>query len=114
MIIYFTGTGNSRLLAQQMAKLLDDDCISAAPYIKENRVGSFHSETPYVFVCPTYAWQIPHIFENFLDCSAFSGNKDCYFLMNCGDEIGNAEKGLRAFCTRKGFQYRGVAGVKMP
>ncbi len=114
MIIYFTGTGNSRFLAQQMAKLLDDDCISAATYIKENRVGCFHSETPYVFVCPTYAWQIPHIFENFLDCSIFSGNKDCYFLMNCGDEIGNAEKGIKAFCTRKGFQYRGAAGVKMP
>ena len=114
MIIYFTGTGNSRHLAQQLAKILDDDCISAVSYIKENKVGDFHSEKAYIFVCPVYAWQMPHIFEEFLNKSTFSGSTDCYFVMNCGDEIGNAEKGIKAFCTRKGFQYRGVLGIKMP
>ncbi|MEY8364418.1 EFR1 family ferrodoxin [Anaerovoracaceae bacterium 41-7] len=114
MIIYFTGTGNSRHLAQQLAKILDDDCISAVSYIKENKVGDFHSEKAYIFVCPVYAWQMPHIFEEFLNKSTFSGSTDCYFVMNCGDEIGNAEKGVKAFCARKGFQYRGVIGIKMP
>ncbi len=114
MIIYFTGTGNSRHLAKQIAAQLDDDCICANTYIKENKIGDFHSEKPYVFVCPVYAWQMPRIFEDFLNKSTFAGNQNGYFVINCGDEIGNAEQGTKAFCARKGLNHKGTMGIKMP
>ena len=32
MIVYFTGTGNSRWCAQRIAEKLDDACTDAFPY----------------------------------------------------------------------------------
>lgn len=114
VVIYFTGTGNSRYLAKLTAQMLDDSLVSANALIKENKTGDFYSDFPYVFVCPTYSWQIPQIFEKFIDGSRFSGNTGCYFIMDCGDDIGNAQKPLRQLCKRKGFQYRGVREIVMP
>ncbi len=114
MVIYFTGTGNSRYLAEIAAKALEDELVCANGWIKENRPADFHSEKPYVFVCPTYAWQIPRVFEDFLDAGRFSGSADCYFLMDCGGGIGNAQAYLRKLCRRKGWNYRGVRAIVMP
>ena len=114
MVIYFTGTGNSRYLAQKTAGNLSDEIVSANEMIKERRKGDFRSEKPYVFICPTYAWQIPEVFEKFINQSGFSGNSACYFILNCGSGIGNAQKGIEALCRRKGFRLMGVKAVKMP
>lgn len=114
MIIYFTGTGNSRYLAEIIAAELQDDCISAVSYIKEKQQGNFHAETPFLFVCPVYAWQIPHVFEAFIESSTFTGSKDCYFVLTCGDEMGNAGKGIAALCHRKELSCKGVMEIKMP
>lgn len=110
LVIYFTGTGNSRYLAEIAAKALEDELVCANGWIKENRPADFHSEKPYVFVCPTYAWQIPRVFEDFLDAGRFSGSADCYFLMDCGGGIGNAQAYLRKLCRRKGVELPGRPG----
>ena len=91
MIIYFSGTRNSECFARSLAATLDDECINSAEYIKKKEKGSFTSQKPWVFVCPTYSWQIPHIFEKFIKQSSFSGNGKAYFIMTCGDDVGNAE-----------------------
>ena len=71
MIIYFTGTGNSRHLAKKVGEAINEIPVNSFEYIKERKKGSFDSDTPYVFVCPTYAWQIPHIFEKLIRESVF-------------------------------------------
>lgn len=43
----------------------------------------------------------------------FSGQK-AYFLMTCGDGIGNAEKYLKKLCVDKGLAFMGCAEIKMP
>ena len=53
MILYYTGTGNSRHLARILAEKLEDELVSAAELIREGRTGDFRSEKPWVFVCPT-------------------------------------------------------------
>lgn len=59
MIYYLTGTGNSRWAAQLLADHLHDTAEDAAPALKSGLAPSLHSEKPWVFVCPTYGWQIP-------------------------------------------------------
>lgn len=114
MILYFTGTGNSRYLARLLGQKLGDELVSAAQMIKENRRGDFRSDKPWVFVCPTYGWRIPRIFEHFIRESSFIGSNKAYFIMNCGSEIGNAEKGIRVLCNRMNFHFQGVMQIKMP
>ena len=101
MILYYTGTGNSRHLARILAEKLGDELVSAAELIREGRTGDFRSEKPWVFVCPTYGWQIPHIFRDFIREASFSGSREAWFVMNCGSEIGNGAQGIQTLCDEK-------------
>lgn len=114
MIIYFTGTGNSRFAAEVIAKSLNDECINSFDYIKNGEKGCFNSEKPYVFVCPTYSWRIPKIFEKFIRESTFSGSKKAYFVMTCGGDIGDAQKYINNLCKEHAFKFMGVVDVEMP
>ena len=75
MIFYLTGTGNSRWAAQLLADHLHDTAENAAPFLKSGLNPSFHSDLPWVFVCPTYGWQIPHIFADLLRRTGFDGSR---------------------------------------
>ncbi len=119
MVICFSGTGNSRYIAKKLAEYTDDtlvdithslDC-SVSFYCEENN-------KPYVFVCPTYAWRIPKIFEKYIKKAIFVNENDrpinAYFILTCGGDIGNAEKYIKKLCKKKEFNLLGVAEVVMP
>ena len=53
MIVYYTGTGNSRYVAQHFAAALGDDLITANEYIKNDTPADLHADRPWVFVSPT-------------------------------------------------------------
>lgn len=114
MIIYFSGTGNSRYCAQMLGDKLEDEVVDCFHYIRDGITAELISEKPWVFVSPTYCWQLPHIFEEFIRTSCFNGCKEAYFVMTCGSDIGNAGKKIRALCEEVGLSYRGVLPVVMP
>ncbi len=114
MVIYFSGTGNSSFCAKKIAFSLQDELVNAGEYIKENRIGSFTSQKPWIFVCPTYAWQVPHIFEAFIRKSSFSGAKDAYFIMTCGDDTGNGGAYNKLLCEDMHLNYMGTLEAVMP
>ena len=114
MIICFSGTGNSRYCADFIADKIGDEVLNAKEPIKNNTYEALVSEKPWVFVSPTYAWQIPHIFKDFIKKTNFSGSKDSYFIMTCGSDIGNASSLNEKICAVKGFNYKGTAEIIMP
>ena len=111
MILYFTGTGNSRKCAGWLGAKLGEEWVDIVPTMKKGEYGAFQSETPWVFVCPTYGWQAPRVFVDFLRRSRFEGSRQAYFVLTCGGEIGNAGESLRTLCQEKGWEYKGAAGV---
>ena len=114
MIIYFTGTGNSRYLAQLLGKKLGDEAVDAAAFIREKKHPAFTSERPYVFVGPAYAWRLPRVFEDWLRGCSFAGDQRAYFVVNCGDSILGAGAYAEKLCRDAGLAYMGVAEVVMP
>ncbi len=114
MVIYYTGTGNSRFIAEIIAEKLNDTLVDATELMKQGKHGKFESQVPYVFVCPTYAWQMPRVFVNFIKRSKFSGNKFVFFVMTCGSDIGNAEKQIMELCEEVDFKFKGVKEIVMP
>ena len=114
MIIYFSGTGNSRYCAHMLSKLLNDDWLDAAGYIKNGIAAELISDKPWVFVGPTYAWQMARIFSDFIRSGTFNGNDRAYFVLTCGGDIGNAGKPLSILCSEKCFRYMGTLEVVMP
>lgn len=114
MVIYFSGTGNSRWCAEVLAELLQDSLLDAADYIKNGIAADLRSQKPWVFVAPTYAWQLPRVFESFIRSGSFQGNCDAYFILTCGSDIGNAGQPLSALCRDIGLHYQGILEVRMP
>ncbi len=114
MIVYFSGTGNSRWCAELLAKELQDTCIDSFHFIKDGIAAELISDKPWVFVCPTYSWRIPRVFEQFLRAANFDGEKDAYFVMTCGSEVGNAGAYNAALCTDLSLAYRGTWQQPMP
>ena len=114
MILYFSGTGNSRYVAEQIAKITSDEIISINDKLRNNDTSDIVANDRLVFVVPTYAWRIPRVVREWILKTNFKGAKNTYFIMTCGSEIGNAEKYNKQLCNKKGFDYMGSAGVVMP
>ena len=114
MIVYFSGTGNSRYCAQALAHLLGDEMIDAGHYIRHQIAADLITGKHWIFVSPTYAWQLPRVFAQFLRAGSFMGSEDAWFVMTCGDDIGNAAAYIQPICAEKGLKFRGVLPVVMP
>lgn len=114
MILYFSGTGNSKYVAEQIAKSTNDELISINDKLKNNDTSKITVQDRLIFVVPTYAWRIPRVVRDWIIKTNFVGAKNTWFIMTCGSEIGNTEKFNKQLCQSKGFNYMGSAGVVMP
>lgn len=114
MILYFSGTGNSRYVAKRLGEALQDEVVSMNDYLRSGRQGAFQSETPYVFVTPTYAWRMPRVVRAFLARAELSGSRDAYFVLTCGGAVGNAAADVAQLCVEKGLHFCGLQPVVMP
>lgn len=114
MIIYYSGTGNSRYCAEHLGILRDDEVVDAFKYMRSGIAPDFFTDEPYVFVSPTYCWQLPRVFQQFIRTSNLRGDRDAYFFMTCGSDVGNAEEYNRKLCEEVGLRYKGTVAIKMP
>ncbi len=116
MVLYFTGTGNSRFAAQIIASVTGEQLVSINDIIKTGSKEILRSQEHgkrLVFVTPTYAWRIPRLVERFITQTDFEDLK-VYFVLTCGSETYNAIGYIKRLCKQKGFDFQGMASVKMP
>ena len=114
MIVYFSGTGNSRYVAEILSEVLGDETMDAGALLCRNETALLSSVRPWIFVCPVYGWRMPRIFSAWIEKGEFSGATDAYFLLTCGSDMGDAGKYLKKLCEKKGFAFCGVQDVVMP
>ena len=101
MVLYYSGTGNSKFIAKCIASALETDCLNLNERIKTGDTSSVQTEENVILVTPTYAWRIPHIVSGWLGKAELVGAKRIWFVMDCGSEIGNAAKYNRELAARK-------------
>lgn len=115
MILFFSGTGNSQYVAKIIAEKTKDDIVSINKLVKQgNQKQLVSQDKPFVFVCPTYAWRIPKVVEDFIKSVDFSGSNKVYFILTCGLSTSNALGYIKQLCTVKGFELQGFADIVMP
>ena len=114
MILYFSGTGNSRYIAERIAKSLGDELLSMNDRIKTGDTSPVAPDERLIVVTPTYAWRIPRIVRDYLAETDFPCGAQTWFVMTCGSEIGNAAGYNRALCQEKQLTYMGTAQIIMP
>ena len=114
MVLYFTGTGNSRYLARRIAEGLEMPLYDLNACIKAGDTAPVQTGRDVVLVTPTYAWRIPRVVSEWLGKTELTGAERIWFVMDCGSEIGNAGSRIAALCADIGLDYQGVLQVVMP
>ena len=114
MVLYFTGTGNSRYLARRIAEGLEMSFYDLNACIKAGNTAPVQTGRDVVLVTPTYAWRIPRVVSEWLGKTALTGAERIWFVMDCGSEIGNAAGYNRQLAAQKQLQYMGTAQIIMP
>ena len=74
MILYFTGTGNSRYVAERVAEVIGDELLDMTERVKRSDTSTVKAER-LVFVTPTYAWRIPKTAEKWIGDTEFTDRK---------------------------------------
>ena len=114
MIVYFSGTGNSRFVAEQIAEATGDELVNAVKYTRKGQNAVFSTPGIYVFVSPIYVSAPPMVFLDFIRHSTFPSDCRAYFIMTCAGGMGGAPGYCRALAAEKGFTYMGTAEIEMP
>ena len=114
MILYFSGTGNSKYVAKRIADTLGDEIVNLNDRIKAGDTSSVETDERLIIVTPTYAWRIPRVVRDWLRKTELRGAKQAWFVMTCGSEIGNADKYNRELCAEKAISCMGTAQIVMP
>ena len=114
MILYFTGTGNSRFIAENIAGETGEELVCINEKIKAGETDDITVSGNLILVTPTYAWRIPKLVREWILQRKFIDVQRVWFVMNCGDSIGSAEKYNRKLCLEKGWTYMGTMQITMP
>ena len=114
MVLYFSGTGNSRFVAERIAEATNDEAVDINKYIKGNEKADFKKGGVYVFVAPSYVSAIARPMTDFIYETAFPKGIKAYYVVTCKASMGVSPEINRRLSGRKGFKYMGTAEVKMP
>lgn len=115
MIFYFTGTGNTRWAAQQLAEATDDKLYFIPDELRKKALHYTLADDERLGICfPTHGWQPPYIVREFLRRASFDNVHYVYALTTCGDNMGYAMRILRKELQRKGLSLDAAFAVVMP
>lgn len=113
MITYFSGTGNSRFVAQELARETGDkttDMVRSSGDTTEGRTDVLG------IVYPVHAWGIPATVQEYLKSDRFPGKRFAYIyaVCTCGDDVGKNVRLLRHLLERQGCRLQSMWSVQMP
>jgi ferredoxin/flavodoxin len=114
VILCFSASGNSRLVAELLARETGDELLSLNELFKQGEPWRLHSDRPYVVVSPIYAWRLPKKVEDFLARGEFSGCRQMYVITTMGGDDGAAGKYCRKIVESRGMTLLGYQGIAMP
>lgn len=112
MILYFSGTGNTKYVAELLsAELNDNNVVNILPMIKAGKPVTFDSASPFIICLPSYIMDIPLFVKDFLQNVTLKGNDSVYSVMTCGSESGISYNTIKEVVESKGKTYKGNCDV---
>ena len=114
VILYFTGSGNSKFVADLIAHVVGDQTLSLNDAVKSGKPLSATSDKPYVIVTSIYAFDLPHVVMRAVFEATLSGSGEAYVVATCSDRSANAHRSARKLIDGKGMTFLGFYDVVMP
>ena len=116
MVFYFSGTGNTRWIAQQISDAVGE-MLYFIPEELEGTMRYHLKEGERIGFCfPVHGWQPPYIVREFISKIEID-NADghyCYSVCTCGDTIGLAMEMFNKELEKKRLHAKSVFSVIMP
>ncbi|MGB5823803.1 MAG: EFR1 family ferrodoxin [Proteocatella sp.] len=95
MIYYFSGTGNSKWVAEEIAKQTGDEAVSIPDVIKTNKEPIvIKGGQSLGLVFPVHAWAPSKLVMDFIKNIVVEKGAFCFAVCTCGDEAGLTMKKL--------------------
>lgn len=119
MIICFSGTGNSLMVARELQRHIGGEILSLEGELLLNPAATVHrvpEGEDVVWVFPIYSWGVPPVMARFIRrCKLKGAHESRHFMVcTCGDDIGRADDRWRNLVGRRGWTPRGAFSVIMP
>lgn len=113
MIVYFSGTGNCKYVAERIANSLNDKAISI-----ETKQVKFNLKEGEVFgiVTPTHWWELPILIREFLHVLKLnqSQNNYIFLVVTYGTTPGCCGEDARRILNKKGITLDAAFSICMP
>lgn len=113
MIFYFSGEGNSKWVAQQLAQRLGEKLLFI-PDVNEASAFQLESGESIGFVFPCYGWKVPKFVVNFVTKLQISNVAYVWTVITCGDDTGLTGTLFEHLLKNKGWHLASAWAVQMP
>lgn len=115
MLLYFSGTGNSRWVACELARLRQE-AFYAMTDILAGEIPLVLAENEALgFVFPVYSWGPPSVVLETIACLQLEFSPSfLYFVCTCGDDTGKTADIFAKAAKRKGWECKAGYSVTMP
>jgi ferredoxin len=118
MIIFFSGTGNTKKAALALAEKLGDSAIQLSAETLTDPASATLRVTDgrIIWMFPTYSWGVPPVVKRFIMEATISGAADAehWMVTTCGDDVGQTDRMWRRLMTLRGYRTVGAFSVIMP
>ena len=117
MIFYFSGTGNTKWMAQQLAQATGEQLLYIPDELRKGKLQYTLQEGERLGFCfPTHGWQPPRIVRTFIRNASFilPPSSYVYAAPTCGDNMGHAMRILDKELGKKGMKTDARFAVVMP
>ena len=116
MILWYSGCGNSRFVADTLSlELADDNMVFIPEAARQGAVLEFRPDDILGIVFPVYSWSVPKLVSEFLRTVTIKGKPAYIFAaVTCGDETGLTIKHLKKDLARRGLELDAFFSFQMP
>ncbi len=116
MIFYYSGCGNSRFVAESLARAGNERLVFIPQAMREGSLHyALHEGERLGFVFPIYSWRPPQLVLDFVKGVSFEGNPSyVYMTVTYGDDAGMADRVFGRALEEAGLRLDAAFGVTMP
>lgn len=115
MILWFSGTGNSRYAAELLASELGQSLRQITPDMRGGSISLPENDNTLVWVCPVYSWGLPPYIRSVIASIRITPAQTVnHLVLTCGDDCGLAADMWRSDLKKRGWQSGRAFSVIMP
>lgn len=115
MILLFSGTGNSSLVARRLASALGEK-VCRIDAVNYSSPGSVAADEKVIWVFPVHCWGVPEAVRRYISSVEIpgAGQAKHFLVATCGDDCGLTAEMWRKALKRRGWKATAAHSVFMP